>query len=143
MNERLRSLLKEKKLSASQFADAIGVQRSSISHILSGRNKPSIDFLRKLIITFPDVDAAWLISGNKSNKKPARIIPKVPLDDDSLKESSEQDSSKPGVVTSQAKEEIKLEDSKPPVESGNGDKNISQIVIFYTDNTFIRFTPGA
>jgi len=55
--------MKANQLSASQFADTIGVQRSSLSHVLSGRNKPSLDFLSKIIKHFPKVNASWLITG--------------------------------------------------------------------------------
>lgn len=50
-------------LSASAFADRIGVQRSSISHIISGRNKPSLDFVLKITQEFKDVDLYWLLNG--------------------------------------------------------------------------------
>ena len=63
MTNRLRSLLEQLHLSPSEFADRIGVQRSSVSHVLSGRNKPSIDFLEKILNVFPEIDATWLISG--------------------------------------------------------------------------------
>ncbi|MEM9985346.1 MAG: helix-turn-helix transcriptional regulator, partial [Bacteroidota bacterium] len=56
-------------LSASQFADQVGVQRSSISHILSGRNKPSLDFVLKVTNTFKDVDIYWLLNGKGSFPK--------------------------------------------------------------------------
>jgi transcriptional regulator with XRE-family HTH domain len=46
-------------LNASAFADKIGVQRSSLSHLLSGRNKPSLDFILKIVDVFPDVDLYW------------------------------------------------------------------------------------
>lgn len=65
MTERFKQLLGQLNLSASEFADKIGVQRSSVSHVLSGRNKPSIDFLEKILIAFPDIDVTWLISGRK------------------------------------------------------------------------------
>lgn len=56
-------IIKANNLSASQFADQIGVQRSSLSHVLNGRNKPSLDFLSKIITAFPKVNASWLITG--------------------------------------------------------------------------------
>jgi len=49
--------------SASSFAEKIGVQRSSISHILSGRNKPSLDFIMKVLSSFPEVELYWLLNG--------------------------------------------------------------------------------
>jgi transcriptional regulator with XRE-family HTH domain len=63
MKERLLQLLDLEHLSPSKFADIIGVQRSSVSHVLSGRNKPSFDFLQKTLKAFPGLKADWLILG--------------------------------------------------------------------------------
>lgn len=51
-------------LSPSQFADKLGVQRSGVSHLLSGRNKPSFEFINKMLVTFPKINPDWLITGN-------------------------------------------------------------------------------
>ena len=61
---RLKKVMDFHQLSASMFADKIGVQRSSISHLLSGRNKPSLDFILKITSEFKDVDIYWLLNGN-------------------------------------------------------------------------------
>lgn len=63
IQERLQIVLKMHNLSASAFADKIGVQRSNMSHVLSGRNKPSLDFLEKTLQHFPKVNAKWLVCG--------------------------------------------------------------------------------
>lgn len=63
IQDRLRLILKANNLSASEFADRIGVNRASLSHVLSGRNKPSHDFLSKIISEFPNVNASWLVTG--------------------------------------------------------------------------------
>ncbi len=63
IQERLHIVLKMHNLSASAFADKIGVQRSNMSHVLSGRNKPSLDFLEKTLYHFPKVNAKWLVCG--------------------------------------------------------------------------------
>tara|TARA_B110000967_G_scaffold180812_1_gene197431 strand:- start:276 stop:575 length:300 start_codon:yes stop_codon:yes gene_type:complete len=63
MYERLRGWMESEDLKPSVLADNIGVNRATISHILSGRNKPSIDFLEKLLSTYPNINANWLISG--------------------------------------------------------------------------------
>jgi transcriptional regulator with XRE-family HTH domain len=63
MVERILLILKTKDISASKFADEIGVQRSSISHILSGRNNPSLELVQKVLKKFPDINSEWLISG--------------------------------------------------------------------------------
>ena len=67
--KRLETILDYYNLSASSFADKIGVQRSSLSHLLSGRNKPSLDFILKILDVFPDVDLYWILNGKGSFPK--------------------------------------------------------------------------
>ena len=102
--------------SASSFAEKIGVQRSSISHILSGRNKPSLDFVLKVLSSFPEVELYWLMNGkgqfpSQKIDTPKKTISKV--------------------------ENI----STPKIEhiSNSEDKSIERIVIFYKDGTFKNF----
>lgn len=63
MNNRISMVLKAKNISPAQLADDLGVQRSGISHILNGRNKPSLDFIQKLIRLYPDISMQWLLFG--------------------------------------------------------------------------------
>jgi transcriptional regulator with XRE-family HTH domain len=65
----------DSELSAAAFADIIGVQRSSISHILSERNKPSLDFILKILHAYPSVSSEWLLKGidSKSTPTPGEI----------------------------------------------------------------------
>ena len=63
MHQRLKNWKESEGLKSSALADTIGVNRATISHILSGRNKPSIDFLEKLLSAYPNINANWLISG--------------------------------------------------------------------------------
>ncbi|MEN8812270.1 MAG: helix-turn-helix transcriptional regulator, partial [Candidatus Arcticimaribacter sp.] len=65
--DRIREVMEQHELNASSFAETIGVQRSSISHILSGRNKPSLEFLAKIEAAFEEVSFEWLLKG-KPNK---------------------------------------------------------------------------
>ena len=60
---RLKKVMEYYSETAASFSEKIGVQRSSISHILSGRNKPSLEFIQKVLAQFPKVSADWLISG--------------------------------------------------------------------------------
>ena len=72
MHSRLKYWMEMEVLKSSALADNIGVNRATISHILSGRNKPSIDFLHKLLSNYPELNANWLISGvgyMKENQK--------------------------------------------------------------------------
>ena len=61
MKERIERILKEKSLSSNKLAEMLEVQPSGISHILSGRNKPSMDFITKLLTVFPDISPDWFI----------------------------------------------------------------------------------
>ncbi len=105
------------QLSPSSFADKIKVQRSSISHLLSGRNKPSLDFVLKVIKEFSDVELYWLINGKGD-------FPSL--------------SSTPIKTTSdiQKKKEVK---SLENLKSVQKEKSIERIVMFYTDGTFKEF----
>ncbi|SDX45258.1 helix-turn-helix domain-containing protein [Hymenobacter psychrophilus] len=63
MLDRIQELLQVRELSSSQFADAIGVSRPVVSHLLSGRNKPSLEVVQKIIAAFPDLSLSWLLNG--------------------------------------------------------------------------------
>lgn len=83
---RLEKIMSYYDLSATAFADAIGVQRSSISHLLSGRNKPSLDFVMKVIQQYPEVNLYWLLNGKGSfpalsEKEPATKVATIPEKD--------------------------------------------------------------
>lgn len=74
MVDRIKLLLSVKNLTSAQLAQTLGVQRSGISHILSGRNKPSLDFVLKMMEHFPEINEIWLLKGEgemmKANTKP-------------------------------------------------------------------------
>ena len=63
MKERIEKILKFEQLTASKFADIIDVQRSNVSHILSGRNNPGLDFIQKILSKFTNINAEWLLLG--------------------------------------------------------------------------------
>ena len=67
--KRITQILEEQQLSSSAFADTIGVQRSSISHVLSGRNKPSLEFILKTARAFPAYSTDWLLFGKSSESQ--------------------------------------------------------------------------
>ena len=78
--KRLEILLEYYSLSASGFADKIGVQRSSLSHLLSGRNKPSLDFILKITEVFAEVDLYWILNGEGKllkSENTSNTIPKI------------------------------------------------------------------
>ena len=70
INLRFKEIIKNQSINASEFAKKINVQRSSISHILNGRNKPSLEIVTKICKEFPEIDVEWLIFG-KNKQKPS------------------------------------------------------------------------
>lgn len=85
MNDRIKRFMDYKGLSPSEFADAIGVQRSNITHVLHGRNKPGFQFISKMLETFSEINAKWLITGegqmlmeNQSGKQFDLFSPAAP-----------------------------------------------------------------
>lgn len=121
---RLEKIIEYYDLSAAAFADKIEVGRSSISHILSGRNKPSLDFVMKVITKFPEVELYWLLNGKGKFPKEKDSSPSV--------------SSKPEVQSTASRNtDPELQNIIPPVKQ-NG-REIRKIVIFYSDGTFEAF----
>jgi transcriptional regulator with XRE-family HTH domain len=66
MKDRIIRIMKEKNMNASQFSDAIGIQRATISHILAGRNNPSLDMVMKIFAKFPAISPDWFLFGKGS-----------------------------------------------------------------------------
>ncbi len=81
MKDRITLLIKAKNLTAAQFADDIGVQKSSISHIISGRNNASLDFIQKVLLAYPEVNMDWLMFGKGPLFKSSETAVKVNTDE--------------------------------------------------------------
>lgn len=112
--KRLQKVIDYYGETASSFAKKIGVQRSSISHILSGRNKPSLEFVLKILSAFPEVELYWLLNGTgdfpTTKKMEEAITENIPV---------------------KSAEKIQTEI--------NIDSTIERIVIFYSDGTFKNY----
>ena len=115
---RLQKLMEQHQLSASAFAEKIGVQRSSISHLLSGRNKPSLDLLVKIEANFEEVSFEWLLKGNENL---AHI-------------------SVPTPTPQQIAPRNRIEDSTKNEPFLDQNEEILSIVHYYADGSFERFT---
>ncbi|MBO4656751.1 MAG: helix-turn-helix transcriptional regulator [Bacteroidales bacterium] len=79
MEQRLQLFLQMEQLSQSQFADKMGIQRSGVTHLLSGRNKPSFEFITRMLQTFPTLNAEWLILGKGKPYKDSSASPEIPV----------------------------------------------------------------
>lgn len=70
MNNRIALVIKAKNITSSQLADELGVQRSGVSHIMNNRNKPSLEFIQKLLKRYPEISTEWLLFGEGPMMKP-------------------------------------------------------------------------
>ncbi len=139
MKERLIEFLREENKSAAQLAEEIGVQPSGISHILSGRNKPSLDFVIKMIEKYPYLSIEWLLFGKggmlrDQADKDLFSIPSADIKGNII------------IVEPDNKvnrEEISGEKQSFNQKSEKDDKTVEKIVWFYSDGTFRQFTPGS
>ena len=164
MKDRLMKIITSEGLTSSLLADEMGVQRSGISHILSGRNYPSFDFLQKLLNRFPKLNAEWLILGQGSmykatetelpelfatvQKAPASpILPKKPETMDLTGESPNQrnqsfNAVNPESLSSVEDDKTKYTGIQPEISSpAKSQKSIEKIIILYTDKTFASYFP--
>ncbi len=160
--------MKSQNLTSSQFADKLGVQRSGLSHILSGRNKPSLDFVLKVLAGFPDLNPQWLLQGkgkmyvNMAGVSEAQKVVNPGAEQGgsiSLLEAFSAGASLPVVEPTPAPEtpaydnEESLTDAllnmRPQPEQAEQaepeaapiKKAIARIVLFYSDGTFAEFQP--
>ena len=141
MIDRIGRILKTKKMSASQFADEIGVQRSSVSHVMSGRNKPSLDFITKIVNKYPEIDSVWLLTGNGEMLRETDNGDKQERIDDIETSSTDKGEGKSGKEN--------MFENQPLIKAKTGRgipsaaaKKVSRIVIFYPDGTFEEYLPG-
>lgn len=129
--KRLNQIMDYYDLTAAAFADQINVGRSSISHLLSGRNKPSLDFVMKIIQTFPEVGLYWLLNGKGQ-------FPLSKQDSTPKKPMKEELPGSGAATQNLFSQEIPPMVKKDPETSisSQSRKEIEKIVIFYKDGSF-------
>ena len=143
MRDRILKIMEREGLTPSKFAESIGIQRSAMSHIISGRNNPSLDVLLKILERFTYVDSDWLLFG-KGEMIREHVLTEPILFTNMLE-------NRPNVqVVAENRKEIGVEtpvniQKQPVVEQvicqEKPSKNVSKIMIFYSDNTFDTFVP--
>ena len=134
MKDRIQNFIDYKGITPGDLAEILGVQRSNISHILNGRNKPGAVFIEKLLLAFPHVNARWLFTGEGT------MI---------MGEDAERPEVKTEIVSPDLQEvksepvttyKTRLMDSTPAEKNKN--KTIEKIVLLYKDGTFQSYDAG-
>ena len=123
---RLNEIMVNNNLNSATFAEQIGVQRSSVSHVMSKRNKPSLDFILKIVNSFEEVTLDWLLFDN--NLKPSS----------SSKSDSKFVNSK---IDSDLKKSLNVMTNKQSPMEIKTNSDVVQIIQIYKDGSFLTFSP--
>jgi transcriptional regulator with XRE-family HTH domain len=143
MKERLLEFLKSENKTSAQLAEEIGVQPSGISHILSGRNNPSLDFVMKMLEKYQFLSTDWLLFGKGTMYKDSKmqslfddsdIIDRKPDLKAFSKEADKQ------IIDRNMIEKDQVSESVADTEKTER-SSIGRIVIFYNDNSFKEYLP--
>lgn len=145
LTKRILEILENSGLTPSEFADKIEVQRSAISHITSGRNKPSLEFLLKIKKAFPEIDTDWLLFGTPKNEEIVEIPESNSTESKEIEAMAVSNFNSPTlfdldeIANSTEEDHKKIHHETPKISHENEKKNqkeIERVIIFYTDGTF-------
>lgn len=156
MEDRIKKFMEHKGISPSELADAIGVQRSNVTHVLKARNKPSFQFIEKLLQIYPEINAKWLLLGegnmiegiSKSRTLfdtiPDPVIPKVaPEKKPEPEMTRESTASAPIETVSAPPVSPKKEPENELYDTFFGnEKPIERMIVFFKDQTFKVYNPS-
>lgn len=150
MREKLLKLMKYEKLSSSRLAEILEIQPSSISHILSGRNKPSFDFLVKILRRFPTLNPDWLLldsdqmyrqSDESAALKDNQVI--APISTSTIQAGSSEhrqnNSSNDSTVANNNSTKRTTPTELPFTNNQNVNKTIERVIVLYSDKSFEAF----
>lgn len=139
MKDRIRQIIDREGVTASKFADNLGVQRSSISHLVSGRNKPSLDFIQKVLKNYKQLNPEWFLLGEGK-------MYKEDSETEKQKNTTQEEHTTSNINKSKETDNVNSDNSKQqefsmPEKSTDG-KTVSKIVVFYSDKTFDAYSPN-
>jgi transcriptional regulator with XRE-family HTH domain len=165
MEDRIRKFMEYKGISASELADSIGVQRSNVTHVLKARNKPSFQFIEKMLQIYPDLNAKWLLLGTgnmvdtpvKSKTLFDQLTEPVTMPVQVPEKSEEPKQIDPPIVKDEMIKDSKgssnVHEIQPPLEKKesndalkdqffSSEKQIERMIVFFTDQTFKVYSPS-
>lgn len=131
MKDRIKQYIEYKGISAGELAVILEVQRSNISHILNGRNKPGAALIEKLLLVFPDLNARWLLTG------------KGIMNEDAAEITAEISTPLPLFTEKKPEEKVKQVDTVQKTEGipvmGTGD-SVEKMILLFKDGTFATYS---
>ena len=137
LKNRILEIIENSGLTPSEFADKIEVQRSAISHITSGRNNPSLDFLIKIKNAFPEIDTDWLIFGIEKEEIYEEISDE--------KENTENSATSHPTLFDLFETDENVEETQSEEENSrkiSKDKKMVRALLFFSDGSFEEFVPS-
>ena len=134
---RLEQIMENHSLTSPGFADKVGIQRSSLSHLMSGRNNPSLDLVMKIAAEFTEVDLYWLLLGIGTYPKKSGQASPLPPGEIEEKEIA---GSARDLFSELPVDKEKLSVAEP--QTTNAGKEIERIVMFYKNGTFDEYRPN-
>ena len=142
MKERIIKIMECERMGQAQFASAIGIQRAAMSHIISGRNNPSLDVMTKILHRYPQINPDWLLLGkgemlrdNTPAMVPADNIAKNPPQIQVVPEGHQE------LPFQESRKELENSEKTWAVSVEKPSKTVSKIMVFYSDNTYDTFVP--
>lgn len=128
---KIKNILLIKDMSPSRFADEIGVQRPVISHILSGRNRPSLEVVQKIIRRFPELGMDWIVEEDEQ-----------PEEEETPAKAQTSPNSQTASTQGQTIEQAPLKAELSSSDQAASSRRVEKILIFYSDKTFTEYSPG-
>ncbi len=138
IKDRILQILKEENLTYTKFAEKLEVQPSSISHIVSGRNKPSLEFLQKVLKNFTNINPLWLVIG-KGDMLVQKVNVQTKINFDALEEHK---NNKPPLLPDTDNSQAVEDNQKISANQINKERKIKKIIVFYNDDTFEEYIKG-
>ncbi|HHT21896.1 MAG TPA: helix-turn-helix transcriptional regulator [Bacteroidales bacterium] len=146
--ERIEKIMDKLQLNATQFASEIGIKSPTLSHILNGRNNPSLDVLKRILLRYPNISSDWLILGNGpmlsgiSQGKPLNLFDEIDTTDSKSAILVAKTEQKEETVNSVKQEKVEVNQVKTEnivSITSSSSKSVKKIIVYYDDNTFQEF----
>ena len=152
MKDRLRQFLAAENISQAQFADTINVVRASVSHILAGRNNPSFDFIKALMLNYPRLNVEWLMFGKGKMYKDSPSVDPVPVIEEPKRTTAPQDllfpefDEEPAPEVPEIKETAQQSENKPlsfdintlinTAQVVKNQRKVAKIIVLFDDGSY-------
>lgn len=137
LNQKIIQLVEALNIPYSQFADEISISRPILSHIITGRNKPSLEVIQKIITRFPELGYKWYLD---NEEVPIHVLKNIVIERKQIESTKEEKSNEVDKLKT-------INSSTQPITTAihtqvnTSEKQVQRILVFYSDNTFVEFVP--